>query len=525
MNRKSPRFPISIKLILAAVILVAALTSTFGLLSTELLHDIYKERATHLSRERMVEFDERSKAVAGYISTTSQESLAGSETLRLTKVLSSIAKRDREIQFAIISDEAGRVLARSDMDAQITLSQNQTISGLDPSQLKVNKIVHNGRSTRQITYPIRPEEGSNLVLGYLRIAWSLENLDAELKRIAAQEVNDIERAATVLLIAGLAAIGVGMIAAFLGGLGLGQPIRKLALTARAISDGDLSARAEVTTQDEIGELATTMNSMVDRIEELLEETRIKAELEQELSVARGIQQALLPKTSLLKCPGIQLCGTVESASHCGGDWWAHYELTRSRTLVLVGDVTGHGISSALLTATARSCLDTVGQLTKNDFRVGYLLKILDHLLRKSVGDEFHMTCFAAIIDPLENTMTYANAGHTPPFLVRFTGDGWRHGWLAARGNRLGDADGYAFVEHTVATSEQDLICWYTDGLIETRREDDDQEFGTRRLRRTLGRIPHSSPDVILEAIMSDLNRFRGDLPLADDVTCIVGRIV
>ena len=92
MNRKSPRFPISIKLILAAVILVAALTSTFGLLSTELLHDIYKERATHLSRERMVEFDERSKAVAGYISTTSQESLAGSETLRLTKVLFSIAK-------------------------------------------------------------------------------------------------------------------------------------------------------------------------------------------------------------------------------------------------------------------------------------------------------------------------------------------------------------------------------------------------------------------------------------------------
>jgi serine phosphatase RsbU (regulator of sigma subunit) len=523
VNRKSPRYPISLKLIAAAVVLVAGLTATFGLLSIEMLHNIYEERTTHLRRERMVEFDERSKTVAGYISATSQEALAGSETLRLTKVLSNIVQQDREIRFAIVTDENGRVLARSDMDAQATLNKDQIISDLDPTQLKVKTVTIKNLSLRQITYPIRVGGASKTVLGYLRVTWSLKNLEGELQRIAEQETDDIDRAATVLFIAGLAAIAVGVIAAFLGGIGLGQPIRALAQTARAISDGDLSVRAEVTTQDEIGELASTMNAMVVRIGGLLEETRIKAELEQELSVARGIQQALLPETDLVKRPGIHLCGMVESASHCGGDWWAHYELTRSRTLVLVGDVTGHGISSALLTATARSCLDTVGQLTQNDFRVGHFLKILDRLLRKSVGDEFHMTCFASIIDPLENSMTYANAGHNPPFIVRYTGEGWRHGWISARGNRLGDADGYAFVEHTIATSEQDLICWYTDGLVEARRPDE-QMFGTRRLRRALARKAQHSPDIILQTIMDELTNFRDEQPLADDVTCIVGRI-
>jgi sigma-B regulation protein RsbU (phosphoserine phosphatase) len=120
-------------------------------------------------------------------------------------------------------------------------------------------------------------------------------------------------------------------------------------------------------------------------------------------------------------------------------------------------------------------------------------------------------------------MTYANAGHNPPFLVRHTDAGWRHGWIGARGNRLGDADGYAFVEHTIETSPRDLICWYTDGLIEARRNDDG-EFGTRRLRRALARRANSPPADIIKHLMADFDEFRGDMPLHDDVTCVIGRI-
>jgi len=518
------RFSISYKLITAAVILVAGLTITFALIGTSLLHNAYDQRARKLQRERIADLKERSESMAKQISATSIEALAGTEANRLTSVLRQFTRTNNRIIYAIIADSQARVIAHSETELPDTLEAGTVLSDVNPNELVDAKVnTKEGFALREITNPIRPDM-SKPPLGYLRIGWTLKQLDDELQTIEDERKEDIEKAATDMIFAGLGAIAVGIIAGIFGGIRLGRPVRTLAETARAISNGDMNVRAQVNTGDEIGELAETMNSMVERIGELLEETRAKAELEQELSVARHIQQALLPGRQLVRRPGFDLCGMVESASHCGGDWWAFCELTRSRTLVLVGDVTGHGISSAMLTATARSCLDTVRTLTNNDFRVGHFLRILDQLLREFIGDEFHMTCFAAIIDPLENTLTYANAGHNPPFLVRKRDDGWKHGWLAARGNRLGDADGFAFVEHTITTSDDDLICWYTDGLVEMRRQDD-VEFGTRRLRRALARCPDGNPTSVLDQVISDFNEFRKDSSLHDDVTCVIGRIV
>lgn len=517
-----PRFPISFKLIAAAVTLVAGLTVGFVWMGHQLLTKVYHEQAERLHRERIAELERRSVAVASHVGDTASEALAGSETARLHRVLLVIAAGDPEIRTAAIADESGRILVRSDQELSATLASETHFNDVNPGGPVVAERTLDGNRLREVTYPVQTPAGR--MLGYLRIAWSLRQLEIDLDGIERKRDRDVARATTAMVVAGGLAVLVGILAGIIGGMGLARPIRRLAQTARDIAGGRLSTRAEVSSRDEIGDLASTMNDMASQLGQLMEETRQNAELEQELAVARQIQRALLPAVTVVRCPGLHVCGTVEPASHCGGDWWTYLKLTRQRTLVLVGDVTGHGISSAMLTATARSCLDTVRQLTRGDFQVGYLLKIMDQLLREGIGDEYHMTCFASILDPIEGTLTYANAGHNQPYLLRYTPEGWRHGRLSARGNRLGDADGHAFVEHTIKTRPRDLLCWHSDGLVEAV-DGDGREFGGRRLRQVLSGATDETPDVVLERVMAGLHEHQAGQPLSDDVTCVIGRVV
>lgn len=517
------RFNISLKLIAGAIILVSATTISFVWLSSDMLEQSYNDQAQRLRLERVAELERRSIAVAHYVGDTAVEALAGTETARLGRILHRIAGENPEITLAAVADEKGRLLARSDLTLEQALASDVRFdvgAGMAVSVVERRDV----DPVREVTYPIETHGPDSAIVGYLRIGWSMRQTREDVESIERKRDRDLARARLVMGGAGVVAVAAGVLAGILGGMRLGRPIRRLANTARAISQGDLSARARQGGRDEIGDLAATMNHMASRIESLVDEARGHAELDRELALAREIQQGLLPGPGVVRQPGINMAGIVEPASDCGGDWWAWARLTRQRTLVLVGDVTGHGISSAMLTATAKSCLDTIRQLTGNDFRVGYLLETLDRLLREGVAGEYHMTAFASIVDPLEGTLTYANAGHHLPFLLRWTGTGWRHGRLKARGNRLGDGDGHAFVEHTVALQARDLLCWYTDGLVEALDERD-REFGARRLRASLAKLAGEPPDEVLRGIMADFNAHRASDALEDDVTCVVGRVL
>lgn len=506
---------IATKLGLAAVLLVLALAGTYSWLGARLLSATHEEQARRLQAARNTELEVRSVAVASHVAGSAREALAGSEVGRLFRILRDIEKRDPEVQWAALADASKRILVRSDQSVDLSLSESLPLDELARRQSEV------GPRARIVTQPIYLADGVS-ILGYLQLGWSLRQLDNDLAAIANQQ----QRAATVaqdnILLAGLLAFGIGLLVAAIAGVVFSRPIRRLATTADAIASGRLDARADIKSQDELGVLASTMNRMAVQLSTLLEETRRHAELGQELAVARSIQQSLLPPKELIECPGLVITGVVQAASQCGGDWWACVPLTRQRTLVLVGDVTGHGISSAMLTATARSCVDTLVRLTGGDFRVSELLRILDQQVR-GVGDEYHMTCFASIYDPVEETLTYANAGHNQPLLLRHTPDDWRVGRLKSRGNRLGDADGYSFIEHTVATHPRDLLCWYSDGLIEALGPTD-RPFGSRRLRAVLKASAGASPAQILANTLNSLQTHIEEQPLDDDVTCVIGRL-
>jgi sigma-B regulation protein RsbU (phosphoserine phosphatase) len=522
MPRAGLRLPIGVKLALVAAGLVSVLTGAFIVLGYRTVTTLYETQADRLRESRVHALELRSVSVAQHLGETAREALAGSETGRLYRALGAVAGHDAEIHHAAIADESGRLLVRSDESPAQTLARGERLD-VTPGGMTVDEADLGGVRVRRMTLPIRGPDGSG-VLGYLTMAWSLAGLQRDLAAIADERDLELRRATEILLVAAGLSIAFGVLVAGASSTVLTRPIRRLAETARALSRGDLNARSEVESRDELGELATTMNTMADHIGELMEKTRAHAEVARELAVARRIQSEMNPGVEVQHVTGLDVIGRVEAASDCGGDFWALMPLTRQRTLVLVGDVAGHGLSSAMLTATAKSCLETIRHLTRGDLRVGHVLRLMDQLVRESIGPGYFLTCFASSFDPIEGTLTYANAGHPPPFLIRRSEERWRIGRLTSRGNRLGDADGFAFVEHTLRTERGDLLCWYSDGLTDAQ-DGDGSPYGARRVRELLAKHAAETPAEVLAALFGGLDAHRRGAPLDDDITAVVGRVM
>ena len=223
------------------------------------------------------------------------------------------------------------------------------------------------------------------------------------------------------------------------GLSISRPIKQLAWKADQIARGDLDARVEVTVGDEIGLLGENFNFMADQIAILLQQTAEKARIEQELEVAQGDPgDAGAERRAGRQKARSKFAGFYQPAAQTGGDWWTWAELVGGKILVVIGDVTGHGVPSAMITAAAKAACDVARYVHDDDVTVTRLLEIMNHAIFESAQRRFVMTCFASIVDTKARTITYANAGHNFPYLFR-TGEGkGEFGSLMIRGNRLGD---------------------------------------------------------------------------------------
>src|SRR5204863_756246 len=136
-----------------------------------------------------------------------------------------------------------------------------------------------------------------------------------------------------------------------------------------------------------------------------------------------------------------------------------------RVLITIGDVTGHGVAAAMVTASVKGACDAVVRLSDDHLDLVQLMERLDSAVRRSGGGSFHLTCFCALLDPRAGTVTFANAGHTVPYLLRASGkDELELQALVARGNPLGAGQPHAARTAQRPLHAGDLVVWYTDGL-------------------------------------------------------------
>ena len=283
-----------------------------------------------------------------------------------------------------------------------------------------------------------------------------------------------------------------------------------------------------------GATGDVLAAMRPAIEEALGQARLvrrvdhARELASEVELAAAVQQAFIPDGEPRVVGPIELAGSYVPASQCGGDWWAVHDMGDGRALLLVADVTGHGIGAARITAAARGAYDVAVHLAGGAPELRALMGALDAAVRRVGAGHYHMTCFAAVIDPARR-VCFTAAGHVPPYLCRAPAEpGGRASIdaLVARGNPLGVSKPLSVKLSEQALQRGDLLLFYSDGLIDCTSPREER-LGDRRMQRLLRDLAAQELDIgaVRDRIEEVVREHAAGSPQDDDITFIVVRVL
>ena len=266
--------------------------------------------------------------------------------------------------------------------------------------------------------------------------------------------------------------------------------------------------------DQIAEEWSESTGALEATRQRLEQEMIERErAEQELQVARRIQQASLPN-EVPELEGWQISPYFRPAREVGGDFYEFFELRDGQLGFAVGDATGKGVPAALvMTAT---CAFLGGVATASGGSPGEVLAQVNEAMLARIPANMFVTCFYGVLDPSSGHFSYANAGHNLPCCCHVEGASTE---LKARGMPLGLMPGMSYEEHETILTVGESVLFYTDGLTEAHNPQGEM-FGTPRLRSLLSDRFESKRD-LSAALVKELRRFTGEgWEQEDDITLL-----
>lgn len=265
----------------------------------------------------------------------------------------------------------------------------------------------------------------------------------------------------------------------------------------------------------VGIALHTYDSMKRQIEESYRVLREKEAMEREMAIARDVQRELLPRAAP-RVRGLDLAGACVPAIGVGGDLYDFLPFSDESIGLVIADVSGKGIPAALLMAGLQASVRSIALPGVAPAEVN---RRLNEMLLRSTSDARYATMFFARYDGRSRVLTYSNAGHYPP--LRIGGNGASR--LLEGGFPIGLLDGAHYREEKRAMTPGDLLVLYTDGIIESPGEND-EEFGERRLVEALGRHRSSDLEEMVRLVIDDVRAWSRGRPQHDDVTLVLGRI-
>ncbi len=300
--------------------------------------------------------------------------------------------------------------------------------------------------------------------------------------------------------------------------GITSAIRALYRGTKRLAEGDLDTRIEIPNEDELGDLAGSFNAMAAAVKRGREEAVARERLEQELETARGIQERLLPHR-MPDVPGFEIAGTSVPSQQVGGDYFDFLETDSGRLGIAIADVSGKGISAALLMSNIQAGLRS--QVIAGG-GVSEIAARLNDLLVRSTDSHMFATFFFGVLDRNRALFNSVNAGHNPPVLLRSDGRVER---LEAGGLVLGFLSDQHYQEQTTAIGPGDLLVLYTDGITEAAgpspEGDSSNLFGEERLLAVLRAHREDEAGAIQAAVLGAISEFTAGLPQNDDITLVV----
>jgi sigma-B regulation protein RsbU (phosphoserine phosphatase) len=290
---------------------------------------------------------------------------------------------------------------------------------------------------------------------------------------------------------------------------------------RHVKEGDFSYRIPVKGNDQLAELSASFNIMTGNLGQLIVVAKEKERLESELEIAREVQSQLFPKdVPFVKT--LELKGLCTPARVVSGDYYDFMQVSGGALAFAIGDVAGKGISAALLMATIQSAMRS--QLsTSNGSRLQRLspatmVSNLNRQLYATTSLEKYATFYFALYDESAHALTYTNAGHLPPMLLR----GSDVETMDSTGTVVGAFPFATYEEKTVPLEHGDILLAYTDGIVEPENVYG-EVFGEDRLKDLLIKYAQADSSELIARTMEAVVHWTGSSELQDDMTMVVAR--
>jgi len=280
-----------------------------------------------------------------------------------------------------------------------------------------------------------------------------------------------------------------------------------------VSQGDLSKKVPVATNDEFGLIAGHTNNMIDGL-------RHRMQLVSALKLAEELQQNLLPRQDP-QLAGLDIAGTCIYCDETGGDYYDYFNLPDDRLGIVVADASDHGVGAAMHMTTVRAFLHFGIRNYHGPARL--LSAVNTHVTRDSSRSGHFMSAFFLEIYTKSKSLRWVRAGHEPALVYDRAGNTFSE--LNGKGIVLGVDDAYQYEEFSrQGWNPGDIILIGTDGIHETRNAND-QMFGQQRLHEIIQQHAGAPAKEINNSVISSLREFRGKAPQEDDVTLVVIKLL
>ncbi len=321
---------------------------------------------------------------------------------------------------------------------------------------------------------------------------------------------------------------VSLFFAYVISLEIIKPINKLKQGVKKIGEGDLSFEIKVDTQDEVGELAGAFNKMTkdlnSYIKNLAETTAEKERINSELSIAKQIQLGMLPCIfpAFPERDDFDIYAITDPAKEVGGDFYDFFFVDDSHLAIVIADVSGKGIPSALFMVISKI-------LIKNQLLEGMTpaktLEIVNNQLYENNEAGMFVTAFVGVYDIKTGEFVFSNAGHNPPLLYRKGRDRFEtikmdHGFV------LAGISGRKYKDYKINMSKDDIIFMYTDGVTEASNSKSEM-FSDERLKEVLNSstIRHLNIRDMIIDVKSEIQEFASGAPKFDDMTIMAFKVL
>jgi sigma-B regulation protein RsbU (phosphoserine phosphatase) len=297
-----------------------------------------------------------------------------------------------------------------------------------------------------------------------------------------------------------------------------RSVNDLYQATRYVESGDFGHRIQIRHHDQLGALGESFNSMTESVSKLISEQQQRQRLEHELTIAREVQRQLFP-TEKPTVQGVEIEAVVRPARVVSGDYYDFLPLGPGRLGIALADISGKGISAALIMASLQAALRSQAMFDGRGpgSTAEIVTRLNKHLYSSTAPDRF-ATLFYGVYDAQTHRLEYTNAGHPAPLCI----SGKQVQRLSAGGTVLGLFDDRQFESQVVDIAPGSLLIAYSDGLTEAENADA-EEFEEQRVLDVALRMGQAPARAVLKNLLEAVNQWTGPAEQSDDITVIVAR--